>query len=85
VASNDATISLAMCLVDRAHGLATRGWFAARAAAGGAASPDDVGARLLVLLDGALNGAAVFRSPEAAAVAQTMAVALLDALLIAQA
>jgi AcrR family transcriptional regulator len=64
--------------ITKRHKETVRSWFAELAAAGGAQRPDEVGARLLVLLDGALNGAAVFGTPEPAIVARTMAESLLD-------
>jgi hypothetical protein len=54
-------------------------WFATLAGEGGAAEPDALGAQLLVLLDGALNGAAVFGSPQSAIAATAMVEVLLDA------
>jgi AcrR family transcriptional regulator len=64
--------------IARRHKATVQSWFARQAEEGGAHYADDVGAQLLVLLDGALNGAAVFASAQAAAVARTMAEALLD-------
>jgi len=61
------------------HKAAVRTWFEQRAQEGGARHADALGAQLLVLLDGALNGAAVFGSADAAVVARTMAEALLEA------
>jgi hypothetical protein len=65
--------------IARRHKETMRSWFSERAAEGGACRPDDTGAELLVLLDGALNGAAVSGSPEAAHVARRMAEVVLDA------
>jgi AcrR family transcriptional regulator len=62
----------------RRHKMAVRAWFTGRAAEGGAEVPEALGSRLLVLLDGALNGAAVFGSPEPAGAARAAAEALLD-------
>jgi AcrR family transcriptional regulator len=64
--------------IARRHKATMKSWFTEQAQAGGAESPDELGAELLVLLDGALNGAAIFASPEAAVVARTMAETLLD-------
>lgn len=60
------------------HKATMKRWFADKAAEGNACDPADTGARLLVLLDGALNGAAVSGSPEPVAVARAMAAAVLD-------
>lgn len=64
--------------IARSHKTAVKSWFVRQASEGGAADPDTLGERLLVLLDGALNGAAVFRSPAAAVVAREMAEKLID-------
>jgi AcrR family transcriptional regulator len=55
-----------------------KSWFTELARTGGASDADTLGAQLLVLLDGALNGAAVARSPAPVAVARAMAAAILD-------
>jgi AcrR family transcriptional regulator len=65
--------------VARRHKATVQSWFAQRAAEGGARDAEAVGARLLVLLDGALNGAAVFGSSSSAATASAMAETLLEA------
>jgi AcrR family transcriptional regulator len=65
--------------IARRHKATVRSWFGHQAAEGGGARADRIGAQLLVLLDGALNGAAVFGSSEAAIVARTTAEAVLDA------
>lgn len=63
----------------RRHKETMERWFTAHAAEGGATHPEQLGAQLLVLLDGALNGAAVAGSSAAVVVARGMAGALLDA------
>lgn len=65
--------------IARRHKETMKRWFSDHASEGGAKRADETGARLLVLLDGALNGAAVFGSAEAPAIATSMAEALLDA------
>jgi AcrR family transcriptional regulator len=65
--------------IARRHKATVQSWFAREAAEGGARRAEALGAQLLVLLDGALNGAAVSGSAEAAAVARSMAEAILDA------
>ena len=62
----------------RRHKATVKSWFAQRAAEGGARQADEVGGQLLVLLDGAFNGAAVFGSAEATVVARSVAEAVLD-------
>jgi AcrR family transcriptional regulator len=64
--------------IARRHKATVQSWFAQQAEAGGARESDAVGAQLLVLLDGALNGAAVFASSSSSAVACAMAERLLD-------
>jgi AcrR family transcriptional regulator len=65
--------------IARRHKTTVQRWFAELAGQGGAAEADALGAQLLVLLDGALNGAAVFGSPQSALAATQMAEVLLDA------
>jgi AcrR family transcriptional regulator len=65
--------------IARRHKETVKSWFAQRASEGGATRGDEIGAQLLVLLDGALNGASVFGSSDAVAVARTLAEAVLDA------
>jgi AcrR family transcriptional regulator len=65
--------------IARRHKATVRSWFSQQAAEGEARDPDALGAQLLVLLDGALNGAAVSGSPDAAAVARVMAETVLNA------
>lgn len=55
------------------HKAAVAGWLADQAQLGGARQPKDVGAQLLVLVDGALNGAQVSRTPEPARSARALA------------
>lgn len=69
--------------IARRHKATVKSWFSQQAGEGGASDTDAVGAQLLVLLDGALNGAAVSGSPEAAAVARAMAETVLEAAEIA--
>jgi AcrR family transcriptional regulator len=64
--------------IARRHKEAMRAWFAGKAAEGLGVDPESVGARLLVLLDGALTGAAVSGSPEPVAIARMMAEGVLD-------
>jgi AcrR family transcriptional regulator len=59
------------------HKAAVSSWLSDQAQLGGARSPRTVGAQLLVLVDGALNGAAVFGSPEPARAARSVAEVLL--------
>jgi AcrR family transcriptional regulator len=65
--------------IARRHKATVKSWFSQQVAEGGVRDADEVGAQLLVLLDGALNGAAVSGSPEAAAVARAMAETVLEA------
>jgi hypothetical protein len=65
--------------IARRHKATVKSWFSQQAAEAGARDTDAVGAQLLVLLDGALNGAAVSGSPEAAGVARVMAETVLEA------
>jgi AcrR family transcriptional regulator len=65
--------------IARRHKATVKSWFSQQAAEAGARDPDGAGAQLLVLLDGALNGAAVSGSPEAAGVARAMAEKVLEA------
>lgn len=65
--------------IARRHKDTVKSWFSQQAAEAGTRDPDALGAQLLVLLDGALNGAAVSGSPEAAAVARVMAETVLAA------
>ena len=65
--------------IARRHKETVKSWFSQQAAEGGVRDAEQVGAQLLVLLDGALNGAAVSGSATAAAVARTMAKTVLDA------
>jgi len=78
------SVSPRVTAIARRHKDAMRRWFAARAADGGAGDPDAVGARLLLLLDGALNGAAVSGTSDAAAIARELAEGVLDAAGIAR-
>jgi AcrR family transcriptional regulator len=71
------SLSPKVTAIARRHKATVKSWFAQQAAEGGAKHPDEVGAQLLVLLDGALNGAAIFDSSQAAVVARTMAEAIL--------
>jgi AcrR family transcriptional regulator len=64
--------------IARRHKATVQSWFTERAAEGGARDAEGTGARLLVLLDGALNGAAVFASADAAATAGAMAETIVD-------
>jgi AcrR family transcriptional regulator len=73
------SVSPKVAAIARRHKATVRSWFEQRAAEGGAARPVEVGARLVVVLDGALNGAVVFRSPEPATVARGIAELVLDA------
>jgi AcrR family transcriptional regulator len=70
--------------IARRHKHTLRSWFVQLAADGGGTEPAALGAQLLVLLDGALNGAAVFGSPEAVSVAKRMVEVLLDSAGIAR-
>jgi AcrR family transcriptional regulator len=63
--------------ITRRHKSVLRGWLSDQAALAGARSPEQLGAELLLLVDGALNGALVFGSAEPARVARTVATALL--------
>jgi hypothetical protein len=70
--------------IARRHKHTVQSWFAHRAADGGAKRAADVGAQLLVLLDGALNGTAVLRSSSAASAARAMAKAVIESAGIAR-
>jgi len=59
------------------HKQAVAAWLSDQAQLGGARSPKQLGAQLLVLIDGALNGAMVLRSPEPARAARGVAEILL--------
>jgi len=72
-------VTEAVAAIVRRHKATVRAWFTELAQAGGAKHADAVGAQLLVLLDGALNGAAVFANADAAIVARATAEAVLDA------
>jgi AcrR family transcriptional regulator len=71
-------VSAKITAIARRHKDTMRAWFAQKVADGRGEGPDLVGARLLVLLDGALNGAAVFGSAEPVAVARALAATVLD-------
>ncbi len=73
------TVSPKVTAIARRHKATMKSWFALQAAEGGARDADALGVQLLVLLDGALNGAAVSGSPEAATAARLLAEAALDA------
>lgn len=64
-------------MIVRRHKAAFAGWLADQAQLGGAHAPKQVGAELLVLVDGALNGGMVFGSPESARVARGLATLVL--------
>ena len=72
------TASPKVTAIARRHKATVQSWFARQAADGGARRPEAIGAQLLVLLDGALNGAAITGSSEAVAVARSLAEAVLD-------
>lgn len=78
-AMGEHTASTAVSDIARRHKAAMQAWFGRTAAEGGARDADAVGAQLLVLLDGALNGAAVFGTADAVVIAGTMTEVLLDA------
>jgi AcrR family transcriptional regulator len=59
--------------IARRHKAAVAAWLSDQAQLGGARAPKRVGAQLLVLIDGALNGAMVFGSPESARAARAVA------------
>lgn len=59
------------------HKAAVASWLSDQAQLGGARRPKEVGAQLMVLVDGALNGAQVSRSPEPARSARAVAELLL--------
>jgi AcrR family transcriptional regulator len=63
--------------IARRHKAAIVGWLSEQAQLGGAKAPQELGAQLLLLVDGALNGAAVFGSAEPARTARSLASALL--------
>jgi len=63
--------------VARRHKESMASWLSDQAALGGARSPKQLGAELLVLIDGALNGALVFGSPAPARAARDVAVIIL--------
>lgn len=63
--------------VARRHKLAVASWLSDQAELGGAREPQEVGAELLVLLDGALNGAQVFGTAAPARAARRAAQILL--------
>ena len=63
--------------ITRRHKSVMRDWLADQAQLAGARAPKELGAELLVLIDGALNGALVFASAEPARVARRVAATLL--------
>ena len=63
--------------IARRHKTAVEGWLADQAQLGGARMPRSLGAQLLVLIDGALNGASIFGSSEPAHAARAVAAVLL--------
>src|SRR6478609_4548489 len=63
--------------ITRRHKSVLRQWLADQAQLAGAQAPQEVGAELLVLIDGALNGALVFGSAEPARTARRIATQLL--------
>lgn len=63
--------------IARRHKAAVASWFADQAQLGGARAPKQVGAQLLVLMDGALNGAMISGSSEPARAAREVAAILL--------
>ncbi len=63
--------------IARRHKAAVASWLGDQAALGGARAPREVGAQLLLLVDGALNGAMVFASPASARAAREAARVLL--------
>jgi len=63
--------------IARRHKEAVAGWLSDQAELGGARSPKKLGAQLLVLVDGALNGAMVFGTAEPARSARAVAAVLL--------
>jgi AcrR family transcriptional regulator len=65
--------------IARRHKTAVAAWLSDQAQLGGARLPKQLGAQLMVLIDGALNGAAVLDSPEPARTARSVAAALLRA------
>jgi AcrR family transcriptional regulator len=65
--------------IARRHKETVKSWFSQQAAEGGARDAGKVGAQLLLLLDGALNGAAVAGSSDAARVARALAKTVLEA------
>lgn len=64
--------------IARRHKAAMASWLSDQAQLGGARAPKELGAQLLVLVDGALNGAMVFGSPESASRARSVALLLLS-------
>lgn len=65
--------------VARRHKAAVLGWLSDQAQLGGARAPKQLGAQLLLLVDGALNGAAVFGTAEPARTAHDLCSTLLTA------
>lgn len=63
--------------ITRRHKAVLRGWLSDHAQLAGARDPERLGAELLLLVDGALNGALVFSSAEPARTARRMAAMLL--------
>jgi len=63
--------------IARRHKEAVASWLSDQAQLGGARRPKEVGAQLLVLIDGALNGAMIFRSADPARAARIVAEVLL--------
>ncbi len=70
--------SEAVVAVAERHKEAVARWFSEQAQLGGARDPSEVGHELLVVLDGALSGALVFRSAAPAAVARRLATMVLE-------
>jgi AcrR family transcriptional regulator len=62
----------------RRHKAVLRGWLSEQAQLAGARDPKRLGAELLLLVDGALNGALVFGSAEPARTARRVAETLLE-------
>ncbi|HYQ17566.1 MAG TPA: TetR/AcrR family transcriptional regulator [Polyangiaceae bacterium] len=63
--------------ITRRHKSVLRDWLSDQAQLAGARAPRELGAELLVLIDGALNGALVFASAEPARSARRVAITLL--------